>query len=61
MDHHDWVEASNGNLITGTIGVQTNFKAISIGGNFQTPLQQDVGKGMIKFNNTCMLQVSFTL
>jgi hypothetical protein len=61
MDHHDWVRASNGNLITGTIGVQIDFKTISIGGNFQTPLQQDVGNGIIKFNNTCMVQVSFAL
>ncbi len=61
MDHHDWVEASHGNLITGTIGVQANFKTISIGGNFETPLQQNVGDGIIKFNNTCMVQVSFAL
>ena len=61
MNNHDWVEASNGNLMMGMIGVQTDFKTISIGGNFQTPLQQNVGKGIIKFNNTCMVQVSFTL
>jgi hypothetical protein len=61
MDHHDWVEASNGNLITGTIGIQTNFKTISIGGNFQIPLQQNIGNEIIKFNNTYMVQVSFAL
>jgi hypothetical protein len=61
IDHHNWVEASNGNLLMGTVGIQTSFKTISIGGNFQTPLQQDVGNGMIRFNNTCMVQVSLTL
>jgi hypothetical protein len=61
MDNHDWVEASSGNLITGTIGIQANFKTISIGGNFQTPLQQNVGEGIIKFNNAFMVQVSFAL
>ena len=61
MDNHDWVEASGGNLIMGTIGVQASFKTISVGGNFQTPLQQNVGKGIIKFNNTCMVQISFSL
>ena len=61
MDHHDWAEASNGNLLMGTIGAQINFKTISIGGNFQTPLQQNVGKGIIKFNNAFMMQISFTL
>ena len=61
MDNHEWVEGSSGNLMTGTIGVQTNFKTIAIGGNFQTPLQQNVGKGIIKFNNTWMVQLSFIL
>jgi len=61
MDHGDWVEASAGNLITGTVGIQASFKTITIGGNFQTPLQQNVGKGMVEFNNTFMAHISFAL
>lgn len=55
------VEVSGGNLLVGTIGVETSFKRIAIGGNFQTPLSQDIGKGIIKANNRCMVHISFTL
>jgi hypothetical protein len=55
------VEASGGNLLVGTIGVETNFNRISIGANYQTPLHQNLGKGIIKANDKCMVHVSFTL
>ncbi|HEX5152441.1 MAG TPA: transporter [Parafilimonas sp.] len=55
------VEVSGGNLLVGTIGVETSFKSIAIGGNFQTPLSQNLGKGIIKANNRCMVHVSFAL
>jgi hypothetical protein len=61
MDHEHWVEVTAGNLMTGTIGVQTHFRKIAIGGNFQIPLQQNVGNGIIKFNNAFMVQISFAL
>lgn len=55
------VDASGGNLLLGTVGVETNFNRISIGANYQTPLQQNLGKGLIKANDRCMVHVSFTL
>jgi hypothetical protein len=61
IDNGDWVEASGGNLMMATIGIETNFKTIAIGGNFQTPLQQNLGQGIIKANNTFMVQVSVIL
>ena len=61
VDDEKWVETATGNLLTGTLGVETNFKRIAIGGNFQTPLQQNLGKGIIEANNRCIVHVSFTL
>jgi len=55
------VEVSGGNLLVGTVGVETNYKKIAIGANFQTPLHQDLGKGIIRANNRCMVHVSFAL
>src|SRR6478735_403589 len=55
------VEASGGNLLVGTLGVETSFKRTSIGANYQTPLHQNLGKGIIKANDRCMVHVSFTL
>jgi len=61
VDDEKWVETATGNLLTGTVGVENNFKRIAIGGNFQTPLQQNLGKGIIEANNRCIVYVSFTL
>lgn len=61
LDSGFHVEASGGNLMMGTIGVETSFGRIAIGGNFQTPLYQNLGKGIIKANNRCMVHVSFAL
>lgn len=55
------VDATGGNLLMATLGVETSFKRISIGANYQTPLQQNLGKGIIKANDRCMVHVSFTL
>jgi hypothetical protein len=55
------VEASGGNLLVGTIGVETSLSRISIGANYQTPLHQNLGKGIIKANDKCMVHISFTL
>ena len=52
------VEVSGGNLLVGTVGVETSVKRIAIGAKFQTPLSQDLGKGIIKANNRCMVHVS---
>jgi len=61
VDEEHWDKTASGNLITGTVGVETNFKRIAIGGNFQTPLQQNLGKGLVEANNRWIVHISFTL
>lgn len=55
------VDATGGNLLCATLGVETSFNHISIGANYQTPLQQNLGKGIIKANDRLMVHVSVTL
>jgi hypothetical protein len=55
------VEVSGGHLLMGTMGVETSFKRIAIGANYQTPLHQHLGKDIIKANDRFMIHVSFTL
>jgi len=61
VDNEKWDETGMGNLLTGTVGVETNFKRIALGGNFQIPLQQSLGKGLLEANNTYIIHVSFML
>lgn len=55
------VDISGGNLLSGTIGLETNFQKLSIGGNWQTPLSQNLGNGFVKAGNRIMLHVSVML
>ena len=61
MDDDHWDQTASGDLLMGTVGVETNFKRIAIGADFQTPLLQTLGKGMVESNNRFMAHVSFTL
>jgi len=61
VDNDQWVKTATGNVITGTVGVETNFKGMAIGGSFQIPLKQNLGKGIIDVNNTYVVHVAFTL
>ena len=60
-DNGHSIKSSGGNLLLGTIGIETNFKRVAIGANFQTPLQQNLVKGSVTSNNICMAHISFTL
>lgn len=60
VDNEHWIKTQQGNLIMGTVGFETNFKTITIGGNFQISLQQSLGKGTTKANNRCILHISFS-
>ncbi len=55
------VDISGGNLLLGTIGAETSFSKISIGGNWQSPLSQNLGNGFVKARNRMMVHVSFML
>lgn len=61
VDNKFSVDVSGGNLLLGTVGMEVSFKKMSIGGNFQTPLSQNLGNGFVKANNRFMLHVSLAL
>ena len=61
VDDDHWVKTGEGDLMMGTIGIETNFKTIAAGGNFQTPLLQTIGKGVVKAKNRFTLHMSFNL
>jgi len=55
------VDVSGGNLLLGTLGIETTFKKLSLGANWQTPLSQNLANGFVKANNRMMVHVSFLL
>lgn len=55
------VTASGGHIWLGTLGVETAFKKIAVGANFQTPLSQDLANGIVHANERWMIHVSFML
>jgi hypothetical protein len=61
MDDHLRNDQSGGNLLLGTVGLEVTFKKISIGGNWQTPLKQNLASGFVKANNKMMAHISFLL
>jgi hypothetical protein len=61
VDDDNWDQTASGDLLMGTVGVETNFKRIAIGANFQTPLLQTLGKGMVESNNRFMAHIAFAL
>lgn len=61
MDNQFSVYVSGGNVLLGTIGVETSFKKFSFGGNWQTPFSQNLAHGIVKANNRMMLHLSFLL
>ncbi len=54
-------DASGGNIALGTLGFETIFNKISIGSNWQIPLQQNLAMGIAKANQRFMVHVSFLL
>lgn len=61
IDNKIVVDISGGNLLMGSIGVETAFKKISVGANWQTPLSQNLADGFVKANNRMMVHISFVL
>ncbi|MEO6315528.1 MAG: transporter [Chitinophagaceae bacterium] len=61
IDHMFAVDISGGNLTMTTAGMEIAFKKISVGGNFQVPVSQNLANGIIKANNRAMVHVSFLL
>lgn len=61
IDNNFKVDLSGGNVLLGTIGVETSIGKIAVGANFQTPLSQDLANGFVKAGNRTMVHVSFAL
>jgi hypothetical protein len=60
-DHSIPVDISGGNLLMGSAGVELAFRKFAIGGNWQTPLTQNLANGIIKANNRFMIHFSFVI
>ncbi|MEI2748852.1 MAG: transporter [Ferruginibacter sp.] len=52
------VDASGGNILLGMAGFETRFNKISIGTNYQLPLNDQLGKGFVKAGNRFMAHFS---
>lgn len=61
MDGKYESDVSGGYALTGTAGMEVAFRKISVGGNWQTPLSQNLANEFVKANNRMMLHVSFLL
>ncbi len=55
------VDISGGNVLSGTAGLEVSFRKITLGGNFQKPLSQDLARGIVKSGNRAMIHLSFLL
>jgi len=61
VDNDVLVTVSGGNLLMGTAGIETAYKKIAIGANFQTPFSQNLANGIVKANNRVMVHLSVAL
>jgi len=53
------VAQSGGNSLTGVVGVEVNVGKISLGGNYQAPLAQDLAEGRARAGSRWLAHVSF--
>lgn len=60
-DNGTEVSVSGGNILQGTAGVEISFGKISLGANLQTPLSQNLAKGIVHAGNRNMIHVSIAL
>ncbi len=62
-DIHDHllVDISGGNLVMAMAGMELLYKNIAFGGNFQTPVSQQLANGILQSRNRVMVHVSFVL
>ena len=54
------VEETGGHILNASMGLEANFNRISVGASFQTPIQQDLGRGRIDAGNRLLTHVSFS-
>ncbi len=58
-DHSVSVDISGGDLLMGSAGVEVAFRKLALGGNWQTPINQNLANGIIKANNRMMVHLAF--
>ncbi|MDM1049315.1 transporter [Sphingobacterium hotanense] len=54
------VEETGGHILNASMGLEANFNRISVGASFQTPIQQELGRGRIDAGNRLLTHVSFS-
>ncbi|MBL7706931.1 MAG: transporter [Taibaiella sp.] len=59
IDGSTAVRATGGRLMFATAGAEMSFEKVSIGGNWQAVVNQNLGEGAVKAGNRAMLHVSF--
>lgn len=60
-DENIRVTTSGGNLLMGTIGLETAFGKFAVGANFQTPLSQRLASGIVKAEDRLMIHFAVAL
>lgn len=61
MDENTKVSASGGNLLLGTLGMETAIGMWALGANFQTPFSQNMANGIVKSKDRFMVHVAIAL
>lgn len=61
VDNGFKVAVSGGQMLLGTVGIETAFKKIAIGANYQTPFSQNLAKGILKANDRLMMHIAVML
>lgn len=56
-----FVDASGGNILSQTTGVEISFKNIAAGASWQAPLEQHLANNLVKAGNRAMVHISFML
>ncbi|MCH5718521.1 transporter [Niabella hibiscisoli] len=60
-DENIRVLTSGGNLLMGTVGLETAFGKFAVGANFQTPLSQNLASGIVKAQDRVMVHLAVAL
>jgi hypothetical protein len=60
-DHSISVDISGGNLLMGSLGAELVYRKFAIGGNWQTPLSQNLANGIIRANDRYMIHFSIVI
>ncbi len=61
IDNKEVLNISGGNLLMNSLGIETSYKRMAIGFNWQTPISQNIASAVIRANDKIMVHLSFTL